>query len=189
MGQPSELLNQLGAATPGSLITAIYFPEHQTKQFPAGDVVSGTTASLGRCFSRYQDGWQLTLWLSAAGTTADYCRDQCPQRCKQGVQPDSHCGFLEQPYGLQHVHPELHPPGACSTSSAEHLCHGPTAATAGNNLQLMCHQCRTQAAPPAVIDHKADVHRDATGRSGAMIYWRCYGGWAVQPSVLLQRGQ
>lgn len=43
MGQPSELLNQLSAATPGSLTTAIYFPEHPTKQFPAGDVVSGPT--------------------------------------------------------------------------------------------------------------------------------------------------
>jgi hypothetical protein len=49
MGQPSELLNQLGAASPGSLSTAIYFPEHPTKQFPAGDVVSMNSASLGCC--------------------------------------------------------------------------------------------------------------------------------------------
>lgn len=38
MAQSAELLNTLPA--PGALTTAIYFPEHPTKQFPAGDIVS-----------------------------------------------------------------------------------------------------------------------------------------------------
>lgn len=39
MAQSAELLNTLPA--PGALTTAIYFPDHPTKQFPAGDIVSG----------------------------------------------------------------------------------------------------------------------------------------------------
>lgn len=38
MAQSAELLNALPA--PGALTTAIYFPDHPTKQFPAGDIVS-----------------------------------------------------------------------------------------------------------------------------------------------------
>lgn len=38
MAQSAELLNTLPA--PGALTTAIYFPDHPTKQFPAGDIVS-----------------------------------------------------------------------------------------------------------------------------------------------------
>jgi hypothetical protein len=38
MAQSAELLNTL--PEPGALTTAIYFPDHPTKQFPAGDVVS-----------------------------------------------------------------------------------------------------------------------------------------------------
>jgi hypothetical protein len=71
MGQPSELLNQLGAATPGSLSTAIYFPEHPTKQFPAGDVVSSSTGSLVQ--------WPLLRKRYAADAVAFCC---CNCNCR-----------------------------------------------------------------------------------------------------------
>jgi hypothetical protein len=41
--QPSELLNNLPA--PGALSTAVYFPEHTTKQFPAGDVITAVISA------------------------------------------------------------------------------------------------------------------------------------------------
>ncbi|KAF8062638.1 ssr1 [Scenedesmus sp. PABB004] len=43
LGQPSELLNNL--PPPGSLSTAHYFPEHPTKQFPAGDVITAVISA------------------------------------------------------------------------------------------------------------------------------------------------
>lgn len=42
---------------------------------------------------------------------ADNCCDLCTQRQHQAIQPDRHRGLPELPHGLQHVHPELHPPG------------------------------------------------------------------------------
>eukprot|EP00879_Flechtneria_rotunda_P001297 GHRR01001446.1.p1 GENE.GHRR01001446.1~~GHRR01001446.1.p1 ORF type:complete len:247 (+),score=60.42 GHRR01001446.1:128-868(+) len=42
--QPSELLNNLPPPGPG-LSTAYYFPEHTTKQFPAGDVITAVISA------------------------------------------------------------------------------------------------------------------------------------------------
>lgn len=39
-----ELLNKLPPAAPG-LSTAVYFPEHPTKQFPAGDVITAVVSA------------------------------------------------------------------------------------------------------------------------------------------------
>lgn len=41
--QTNELLNKL--PPPGSLTTAVYFPEHTLKQFPAGDVITAVVSA------------------------------------------------------------------------------------------------------------------------------------------------
>jgi hypothetical protein len=43
MAQSAELLNTLPA--PGALTTAIYFPDHPTKQFPAGDIITAVISA------------------------------------------------------------------------------------------------------------------------------------------------
>lgn len=43
LAQSAELLNTLPA--PGALTTAIYFPEHPTKQFPAGDIITAVISA------------------------------------------------------------------------------------------------------------------------------------------------
>eukprot|EP00882_Tetradesmus_deserticola_P001591 GHRQ01001716.1.p1 GENE.GHRQ01001716.1~~GHRQ01001716.1.p1 ORF type:complete len:238 (+),score=114.57 GHRQ01001716.1:216-929(+) len=68
MGQPSELLNQLGAATPGSLTTAIYFPEHPTKQFPAGDVITAVISAHNDASKAYN----LTAIVASLNSPMDF---------------------------------------------------------------------------------------------------------------------
>jgi hypothetical protein len=107
MAQSAELLNTL--PEPGALTTAIYFPDHPTKQFPAGDVVSSNhvvPVHHSTPTEAFFDARLLCLALSA-----DNCCDQCTQRQHQVLQLDRHCGLSELPNGLQHVHSELHTPG------------------------------------------------------------------------------
>lgn len=107
MAQSAELLNTL--PEPGALTTAIYFPDHPTKQFPAGDVVSSNHVAPLVYITPIEAVSDAPL--SCLALSADNCCDQCTQRQHQVLQLDRHCGLSELPNGLQHVHPELYTPG------------------------------------------------------------------------------